>query len=200
MSLTRRAQAFVANTLSMEDALPTRMPVYVNSVVYLFGALTLAALAMLIATGTVIAVFGPGWWHTSNVGHFVNSLHFWSAQTFFAGMLLHLFGKFFMAAWRGGRWPSWALGAIAFGLSVFAGLTGFILQTNWDSQWIAGQAKDAFNAMGIGAVLNTLNTGQMLTLHVLVLPLFIVCFVGVHVLLVRHEAPVRPIGAEEKKE
>ena len=197
MNLTRWAQAFIAKNLSMEDALPTRMPVYVNSVVYLFGAMTLAALGMLIATGVIITIFGPGWWHVSRAGHFVNSLHFWSAQVFFAGLLLHLIGKFFMAAWRGGRWPAWVVGAIAFGLSVFSGLTGFILQTNWDSQWISGQAKDAMNALGVGRIVNTMNSGQMLTLHVVVLPLFVVCLVAVHVLIVRHEGPVRPIGAEE---
>lgn len=196
MNLTRRAREWIGRSLSMEDALPTRMPTYVNSVVYLFGAVTLAALAMLIATGVIIAIFGPGWWHVSRVGHFVNSLHFWSAQTFFLGILLHMVGKFFMAAWRGGRWPTWAVGIITLGIAVFAGLTGFILQTNWDSQWIAGQAKDAMNAMGVGTIMNTMNTGQMLTLHVVVLPLFVVCLVVVHLLIVRHDGPVRPIGSE----
>lgn len=198
MNVTERAQAFITKHMSMEDALPTRMPIYVNSVVYLFGALTLAALGMLISTGVIIAIFGPGWWHVSPVGHFVNSLHFWSSQIFFLGILLHMVGKFFMAAWRGGRWGTWAIGVITLGIAVFSGLTGFLLQTNWDSQWISGQAKDAMNAMGIGTIVNTMNAGQMLTLHVVVLPLFVVCLVAVHVLIVRHEGPVRPIGAEEK--
>ncbi len=197
MNLTARAQGALKSWWSLEDALPTRMPVYVNSVVYLFGAMALAALGMLVATGTVLAIFGPDWWHVSRVGHFFNSLHFWSMQLFFLSILLHLIGKFFMAAWRGGRWGTWVVGLLSLGIAAFAGLTGFILQTNWDSQWISGQAKDALNALGVGAVVNTMNTGQILTLHVVVLPLFVVGLVGFHVLLVRHEGPVRPIGSED---
>ncbi len=199
MNLTERAQSLLKENLTMEDALPTRMPVYMNSVVYLFGVLTLSALGMLILTGVIITIFGPGWWHVSAFGHFVNSVHFWSAQVFFLGILLHMIGKFFMAAWRGGRWRTWAVGVIIFGIAVFSGLTGFILQTNWDSQWIAGQAKDAMNAVGVGGFVNTLNSGQMLTLHVVLLPLFVVLLVGIHILVVRHESPVRPIGSEEKQ-
>ncbi len=197
MNLTARAQGALKSWLSLDDALPTTMPVYVNSVVYLFGAMALAALAMLVATGTVIAVFGPEWWHVSRAGHFLNSLHFWSTQLFFLGILLHLLGKFFMAAWRGGRWGTWVVGLLSLAVAAFSGLTGFILQTNWDSQWISGQSKDALNALGVGAVVNTMNTGQILTLHVVVLPLFVVGLVAFHVLLVRHEGPVRPIGSEE---
>ena len=37
------------------------------------------------------------------VGHFVNSLHLWSVELFFAIMVIHLWGKFWMAAWRGKR-------------------------------------------------------------------------------------------------
>ena len=106
-----------------------------------------------------------------------------------------MIGKFFMAAWRE-RWKTWAVGVLIFGISVFSGLTGFILQTNWDGEWIAGQAKDAMNAMGVGALINTLNTGRMLTIHIVLLPLLVIALVGIHILVVRHESPVRPIGAE----
>ena len=199
MNMTERAQSFVKNNMSMEDALPTRMPVYVNSVAYLFGAMTLAALGMVILSGVILTIFGPDWWHVSSFGHFINSLHFWSVQLFFLGLLLHLIGKFFMAAWRGGRWRTWALGIIILGIAVFSGLTGFILQTNWDSQWIAGQAKDGLNAMAVGAAVNTMNSGQILTLHIVLFPLLVVVLVGLHVVIVRHESPVRPIGSEEKE-
>jgi quinol-cytochrome oxidoreductase complex cytochrome b subunit len=197
MNLTRETQSLLADNLSLEDALPTRMPVYVNSVVYLFGATILSALVALIATGVVMCVFGPGWYHGSRVGHFVNSLHFWSVQVFFAALVLHLVSKYSMAAWRDGRWKTWMVGALAFGLAVFTGLTGFLSQTNWDSQWIAVQAKDALNAMGVGAFFNTMDTGQALTLHVAVLPLLLVLLVAVHFFLIRREGPVKPLERQE---
>jgi hypothetical protein len=40
--------------------------------------------------------------------------------------------------------------------------TGYLSQQNFDSQWIAINGKDAFNAAGIGAFLNLMNFGQML--------------------------------------
>jgi quinol-cytochrome oxidoreductase complex cytochrome b subunit len=197
MNLTRETQSLLADNLSLEDALPTRMPVYVNSIVYLFGATILSALSALIATGVVMCVFGPGWYHGSRVGHFVNSLHFWSVQVFFAALVLHLTSKFLMAAWRDGRWKTWMVGALAFGLAVFTGLTGFLSQTNWDSQWIAVQAKDGLNAMGVGAFFNTMDTGQALTLHVVVLPFLLVLLVAVHLFFVRREGPVKPVERQE---
>jgi len=195
LNLTRRAQLFVKENMTMEDALPTQMPVYVNSVVYLFGVLTLSGLAMVIVSGGVIAIFGPTWYHVSKAGRFFNSLHFWSVQIFFLGLVMHMIGKFFMAAWRDGRWRTWIGGIIALAIAVFTGLTGFIMQTDWDAQWISGQSKDAMNAMGIGSFLNMLNTGQVTMLHTLLFPVLMLLLVGLHILIVRHESPVKPIEA-----
>jgi quinol-cytochrome oxidoreductase complex cytochrome b subunit len=193
MNLTRRVQRLVTDNLPLEDALPTQMPVYVNSVVYLFGVTALSALAALIATGVVMSLFGPGWYHGSRVGHFVNSLHFWSVQVFFAALILHMVSKYMMAAWRDGRWKTWVMGALSLAVAVLTGLTGFLSQTNWDSQWIAVQAKDAMNALGMGAFFNTMNVGQVLTLHIVVLPLLLVLLVGVHLFFIRREGPVKPL-------
>jgi quinol-cytochrome oxidoreductase complex cytochrome b subunit len=193
MNMTRRAQRLLTENLSLEDALPTQMPVYVNSIVYLFGVTALSALVSLIVTGVVMSLFGPGWYHESQVGHFVNSLHFWGVQVFFGALVLHVASKYLMAAWRDGRWKTWMVGALAFGVAIFTGLTGFLLQTNWDSQWIAVQAKDAMNALGVGAFFNTMDTGQVLTLHVVALPLLLVALVGAHIFFIRREGPVKPL-------
>lgn len=198
MNLTQKAQSAIRDNMTLEDALPTQMPVYVNSPVYLFGVSALSALGMLVLTGIVMAAFGPGWYHVSGLGRFVNSLHFWSVQIFFGAIILHAITKFLMAAWRGGRWKTWMVGLLTFGLAVFTGLTGFLSQTNWDAQWIAVQSKDAMNALGVGAFFNPMDTSQVLTLHVVVLPLTIGVLVGIHLFLVRRDSPVRPLlGGED---
>jgi ubiquinol-cytochrome c reductase cytochrome b subunit len=199
MNLTRRTQEYLQNNLTLEDALPTKMPVYVNSSAYLFGAIALSGLALLILTGVVMSIFGPAWYHASRAGLFVNSLHFWSCQLFFGSTVIHLIVKYLMAAWRDSRWFTWSVGVASFGVAVFAGLTGYLSQTNWDSQWIAVQSKDAMNAAGIGTFFNTMNTGQMLTLHIVVLPLVITALVGLHLFLIRRESPVKPLPVEEEK-
>lgn len=199
MNLTKKAQEFILRNLSLEDALPTKMPIYVNSVAYLFGVITLSAMAMLFLTGMVLAFFGPTWYHFSSVGHFVNSLHFWSVQVFFFGLVSHLLIKFFKAAWRGGRGSTWRIGILAFALAVVEGLTGYLSQADFDSQWIAVQAKDALNALGIGAFFNLMDAGQMLTMHIYFFPMLILGAVAVHLLLVRSDSPVHPIDPHDKK-
>ena len=88
---------------------------------------------------------------------------------------------------------TWITGVLAFGTSIITALTGYLIQTNFDSQWIATQAKDGFNAMGIGAFFNTLNTGQAILLHVALLPLVVGVIVIWHILLVRRKGVVPPI-------
>ena len=198
MNLTQRVQTNLRQSMTLDDLLPTRMPIYVNSVVYLFGVLTLSALALLVLTGVIMAAFGPNWYHLSKVGHFINSLHFWSVQLFFGGIILHMVSKYLMAAWRDGRWKTWMVGIIIFLVAIFIGLTGFLAQSNWDAQWIAVQAKDAMNAAGAGAFFNPMDSGQVLTLHVVVLPLVIGGLVAIHLFLVRHDSPVKPLPVAVK--
>jgi ubiquinol-cytochrome c reductase cytochrome b subunit len=92
------------------------------------------------------------------------------------------------------------VGALALAVAVFTGLTGFLAQTNWDSQWIAVQAKDAINALGVGAFFNTMNTGQVLTLHIVVLPLLLALLVSVHLFFIRREGPVKPFERSGRHE
>jgi quinol-cytochrome oxidoreductase complex cytochrome b subunit len=199
MNLTQKAQEIVTDNLSLEDALPTKMPVYVNSVAYLFGVLALSAFVMLFITGPILAIFGPDWYHLSPNGRFVNSMHFWSTQVFFASILMHLGTKYFMGAWRHGRWKTWMVGMLTFAVAVFTALTGYLSQTNWDSQWIAVQSKDAMNAVGIGAYFNTMNTGQVFTLHVIVLPSIVLVLLGIHLILIRRDGPVKPMAHPESR-
>jgi quinol-cytochrome oxidoreductase complex cytochrome b subunit len=189
---TTRLRKRVAETLPPDKLLPDTQPAYVASWIYVFGVTTLAALAIVILTGCVLAMKGPLWWHLSGTGHFVNSLHLWSVEIFFFAMVIHLWGKFFMAAWRGGRQLTWITGVVLFLTSVGAGFTGYVSQTNYDSQWISTQAKDGINATGGGAFFNVLNLGQMLMWHIVLLPLAAVALTAVHVIYVRIKGVVPP--------
>jgi quinol-cytochrome oxidoreductase complex cytochrome b subunit len=177
------------------QALPDRQPDYVATWIYVFGVMTLAALVLVIVSGCVLAVGGSVWWHVSSLGHFVNSVHLWSVQLLFGFMVIHLWGKFWMAAWRGKRALTWISGVVLFVVSIGTSFTGFLSQSNFDSQWIGGQAKDGLNSVGIGAWFNVLNPGQMLMWHVVLLPLAIVAITLMHVILVRRHGVVPPLDA-----
>ncbi len=179
------------------QALPDEQPAYMSSWIYVFGVLTLAGLIVVLASGLLLTVGGAGWWHTSSVGHFVNSLHLWSVELFMAVMVIHLWGKFWMAAWRGGRALTWITGVVAFLGSIGTAFTGYLSQSNFDAQWISGQAKDGLNSVGVGAWFNVLDPGQMLLWHVALLPLAIGALTVVHVVLVRRHGIVPPLDVEE---
>ncbi len=184
--------------LPPERLMPDRQPAYVASWIYVFGVLTVSALGVVILTGLVLAFMGPTWWHVSTTGLFVNSLHLWSVEVFFFTMIVHLWGKFFMAAWRGKRRATWITGVVSFVVSVGAAFTGYLSQQNFDSQWISTQAKDGINSTGAGAIFNVTNFGQMLMWHIVLLPLVVVVLVGVHVLLVRLRGVVPPFAPSDQ--
>ena len=183
---------WAVRTLPPEKALPDKQPSYVGSWIYVFGVLSLSSLAVIILSGTILALKGPGWWHFTGIGRFFNSVHLWSVELFFFVMVIHLWGKYFMAAWRGGRKAVWITGAITFLVAIPCALTGYVSQQNFDAQWISTQAKDAMNAAGIGSFFNLLNFGQMYSYHILVLPAAVVAIVIGHILLVRKHGVVPP--------
>jgi ubiquinol-cytochrome c reductase cytochrome b subunit len=192
---TARLRGLAVRALPPGKLLPDRQPAYVSSWIYVFGVLSLASLVVVLISGGVLALKGPAWWHNSAAGLFFNSLHLWSVELFFFFMVIHLWGKFFMAAWRGRRAMTWITGAVAFVASIGAAFTGYLSQQNFDNQWIATQAKDGLNAVGVGAFFNVLDFGQMFTWHVVLLPLALVALVVVHVLLVRLRGVVPPFPA-----
>jgi hypothetical protein len=191
---TVRVREFVSSRWPWHQLLPDRQPAYVASWVYMFGIGAIAALIWIVASGVTLVIFGPTWWHVSSAGRLVNSIHFWSVQLFFFFLVLHLWGNYFMAAWRHGRAIVWFFGVLIFSLAIAAAFTGYLSQQNLDAQWIALNGKDAINGIGVGSFFNVLDYGQMFGLHVMLLPLGVISLVAIHVILVRMKGVVRPIG------
>ena len=93
---------------------------------------------------------------------------------------------------------TWVTGVVAFVASIGTAFTGYLSQTNFDSEWISTQAKDGLNSIGFGAWFNVLDPGQMLLWHVVLLPLVVGALAVVHIVLVRRHGVVPPIDAEEE--
>lgn len=190
---TTRARRAWLRRLPPEQLLPDRQPAYVASWIYVFGVATIAAFLVLLATGAILTLGGVTWYHTSSLGRFVNSLHFWAVQVFFVVMVVHLWGKFWMAAWRGRRALTWITGVVAFLTSIGTAFTGYVIQSNVESQWITFEGKDGLNSVGIGAFFNVTNFGQMVLFHVFLLPVAVGLIALWHVLLVRRRGVVPPL-------
>jgi quinol-cytochrome oxidoreductase complex cytochrome b subunit len=190
---TAKVRVRATRLLAPKKLLPDRQPAYVSSWIYVFGVAALVALGIVIASGLALAVGGSDWWHTNPVGHFFNSVHLWSVELFMAFLVIHLWGKFWMAAWRGRRAMTWVTGVLAFLASVVTCFTGYLSQQNFDSQWIATNGKDAFNAVGAGSFWNVMNFGQMFMWHIVLMPLVLITVVGAHILLVRMRGVSHPL-------
>jgi hypothetical protein len=180
--------------------LPDHQPAFVASWIYLFGVGAIASLIWIVASGVILVIFGPVWWHVSSTGRFVNSIHFWSVQAFFVCTVIHLVGKYFMASWRHGRALTWITGVVIFAFGALTAFTGYLAQQNFDSQWIAVEGKDGINSVGAGSFFNTLDFSQMYGIHVLLLPGAVVSLVAVHILLVRLKGVARPIDQPPPEE
>ena len=191
-SWTAAVRERAVGALPPEKLLPDSQPSYMASWIYVFGVLSLVSLVVIIASGSILTLKGPGWWHFTGIGHFFNSIHLWSVELFFFFMVIHLWGKYWMAAWRGGRARVWITGAVALVVAIPCALTGYVSQQNFDAQFISTQAKDAMNAAGDGSFFNLTNFGQMYSYHVLLLPLAVVALVVAHILLVRKHGIVPP--------
>ncbi len=198
-SWTVKAREKGVAALPPEKLLPDGQPTYVASWIYMFGVASIASLIVIITSGTILALKGPAWWHYTGIGHFFNSIHLWSVELFFFMMVVHLWGKYWMAAWRGGRARVWITGAVTFLVAIPCALTGYVSQQNFDAQGISTQAKDAMNSVGVGAFFNLTNFGQMYSYHILLLPVAVVLLVGAHVLLVRRHGVVPPFELEQRK-
>ena len=190
---TYKVRHFFLHILPPGKLLPDRQPAYVASWIYVFGVATLAALAIVVASGVVLTIGGVSWWHESSIGHFINSVHLWSVELFMAFMVIHLWGKFWMAAWRGKRALTWMTGVLAFAVSILEAFTGYLSQQNFAAQWIATNGKDAINGTGLGSFFNLMNFGQMLTWHIVLIPIVLLAFVVLHILLVRIRGVSHPI-------
>jgi quinol-cytochrome oxidoreductase complex cytochrome b subunit len=191
-SWTAAVRERAVGALPPEKLLPDSQPSYMASWIYIFGVLSLTSLVLIIASGSILTLKGPGWWHFTGIGHFFNSIHLWSVELFFFFIVIHLWAKYWMAAWRGGRAGVWMTGAVTFVVAIPCALTGYVSQQNFDAQFISTQAKDAMNAAGVGSFFNLTNFGQMYSYHVLLLPLGVVGLVIAHVLLVRKHGIVPP--------
>jgi ubiquinol-cytochrome c reductase cytochrome b subunit len=197
-SWTGRLRESLVEALPPEKLLPEGQPTYVASWIYVFGVASIASLIVIIGSGSVLALKGPAWWHDTGVGHFFNSIHLWAVELFFFAMVVHLWGKYWMAAWRGGRIRVWITGAVTFLVAIPTALTGYVSQQNFDAQWISTQAKDGLNSVGAGAFFNVTNFGQMYSFHILLLPIAVIGLVTAHVLLVRRHGVVPPFDLETR--
>jgi ubiquinol-cytochrome c reductase cytochrome b subunit len=196
-TLDGRARRWFLGTWPPQQLMPDAEPVFIKSWFYTMGVATFACVITLFATGIVLALGGPEFWLTNRVGQFMDQLHYWAVILLFLFMTVHWISVFIMGGFRGRRF-TWMLGVLSMMVCVVTAFTGYASLQDYEAQWITTQGKDAINSTGLGAFFNLLNTGQILTIHVIVMPLAVLLFVAVHLLLVRKHGIAPPYDALER--
>ncbi len=196
-TLDGRARRWFLRTWPPQQLMPDAEPAYVRSWFYTMGVASLACIITLFVTGILLALGGPEFWLTNRVGQFIDQLHYWAVVLLFLFMTVHWISVFLMGGFRGRRF-TWMLGVLSMMACVVTAFTGYASLQDYEAQWITTQGKDAINSTGIGGLFNLLNTGQVLTIHVIVMPLAVLLFIAVHLLLVRKHGIAPPYDAREE--
>jgi cytochrome b6 len=188
---------------------------------YYTGGITLFLFGIQFATGMLMALYYVP--HVQfayesiveivtklNLGWFFRSLHHWGAQLAIVFLFIHLFGTLLLKSYRKPRELVWVSGFVLLGISIFFGLSGYLLL--WDERAFAA-VRVATGGAGafpvVGGLLKAFLRGGMdvtgdtlirfYAFHVAILPIVTLALIGLHVLLVQyHGVSVPPSLAGQK--
>ena len=178
-------------SLMIKDA-----PSYANKLFYSLGFLSMVCFMVLIATGVIMAFYGPDWWLTDTVGKYLRSVHLWATQAFVILVILHLLVVFFTSAFKKPRRLTWVIGVLMMIFVLVEAEFGFVLRGDFSSQWRSLQGADFYNGSGLGYWLNNLSYKQIYGIHLAVIPFLIIGLLFMHYLLVRVLGIAKPYRAD----
>ncbi|MBN1663875.1 MAG: cytochrome bc complex cytochrome b subunit [Deltaproteobacteria bacterium] len=184
------------------------IPEHRYDLLYYTGGITLFLFVLQFITGMLLAMYYvPHIDHAYesiieivtkiNLGWFFRSLHHWGAQLTILFLFIHLFGTLLVKAYRKPREMVWITGFILLIISIFFGLSGYLLL--WDERAFAAVrvATGGAGALPVfgGFIKAFLRGGMDVTgdtivrfyaFHVSILPLLSLLMIGLHVLLVQY--------------
>jgi cytochrome b6 len=145
-----------------------------------------------------------------NMGWFFRAFHHWGAQLAIVFLFIHLFGTLLLKAYRKPRELVWVTGFVLLGISIFFGLSGYLLL--WDERAfaavrVATGGAGAFPVIG-GFIKAFLRgsidvTGDTLirfyAFHVAILPIITLALIGLHILLVQFHGMSVPLSLKDEK-
>ncbi|MBA4418750.1 MAG: cytochrome bc complex cytochrome b subunit [Syntrophus sp. (in: bacteria)] len=187
---------------------------------YYTGGIALFLFVLQFITGMVLALYYVPHFEYAyksiadivtklNMGWFFRSLHHWGAQLAIAALFVHLFSALLLKSYRKPREFLWLSGFILLVISIFFGLSGYLLL--WDERAfaavkvatggagnlpVAGHCIKAFLRGGIDVTGETLT--RFYAFHVSILPLATLFLIGIHVLLVQYHGLSVPVSLEGK--
>ena len=189
---------------------------------FTLGSAALVALVVQFATGFALALaYAPtpdhAWESVKAIqtrlpaGALVRGLHHWGASAMVLFVALHMARTFVFGAYRKPRELNWIVGLALLLLVLGFGFTGYLLPWDQKAYWatvvgtkvpaalpIAGAA--ASRLMTGGPIVGAATLTRFYALHVVLLPLLTLGFVGVHLLLMRRHGHAGPTAEPDPRQ
>lgn len=204
-----------------EFAKKKKVPEHKYGIWYYFGGICLFLFVLQVVTGILLLLYytpsAEGAYESIHFimgqvqfGWLMRSVHSWSANILVGVIFVHMFSTFFLKAYRQPRDLTWISGFFLLLIFLAFGFTGYLLPWNELSFFATRVGTDIVGTLPlIGEHIKTFVLGgpgvseatipRFFWVHVIILPLFAVLFVGVHVLLVQILGMSKPIGLPESK-
>jgi cytochrome b6 len=196
------------------------VPRHKHTFLYYTGSSILLFLGIQIVTGVLLAFYYQPTLAGANasvvrimtempLGWLVRSVHSWSSTFMIAIVFVHLLGIAFTKAYRKPREATWITGVLLLAASLAFGFTGYLLP--WDELSLAAtkvgtnlpKALPVIGAwftqvMRAGEDVTGDTLSRFFIVHVSVLPLAVLAFLGVHLFLVQRHGMSVPLEEERK--
>lgn len=186
------------------------VPSHANTILYMFGGISLVAFVILIISGIYISQFySPTTTGAyASITHFITdvpladfmrSIHFWVANLVVGLLMFHVARVFITGSYKKPRRLTWLSGVALLALTVTFIFVGTVLKVDQEGIEALGHMQESLNLFGLH--LGLTNAGvpiitQLYTWHTTILLLLLLGLLGLHMLLIK----VRGISPKASKE
>lgn len=185
------------------DALEYPIPPVANRLPYMLGGLTSVGIIVLIVTGVILDQFynpNPAGAHDSVIyimtrvplGNWMRAMHYWAATIVLISVSLHLIYVFWRRSYVRPREVTWWAGVLLFVTIFGLVFTGTVLRGDQEGTEALAHAVSGAELVGaLGAPLtpdfarSTTLLARMHNIHVSLLPILLLAFIGLHFFLIR---------------
>ncbi len=198
----RRLQIAAPIRDSMQHPVPRRTA----SWFYVFGSAALTVFVLQLVTGILLAMIyvpsaGEAWSslqslnHEITLGWFIRALHGWGSNFMVGIVLIHMMQVFLFGAYKFPRELTWIVGVFLLLMTLGMAFSGQVLRFDQDAYWGLGIGASIASRVPVmgpavvklllgGPIIAGATLSRFFALHVFVIPGLLICFVGLHLLMV----------------
>lgn len=199
----------------MEKILKKPVPKYALRWFYCLGGMTAFLFVVQAVTGIMLAfyykptadqAYASIQFIESEVvfGASIRAIHHWAANGMIVMVIAHMLRVFIMGVYKPPRELNWVNGVLLFIMTLAFGFTGYLLPWDQRAFWattvgseIAGSipiiGEIALIFLRVGWAVTDLTLGRFYALHVIILPVLTIAFMGLHFLMIRRQGIAQPL-------